>query len=192
MLSLYKRESGVKTELPAKHAKHTKKQLRIITYPMRQPTPIQVVSKNFDGSKVKTWPAYILEQTQSLLVLEAAFPHTVNHPQIGVIEQGAVSIEYYWFDRWHNVFKFLDSAGSLRNYYCNINLPPQFANRTLTYVDLDLDVLIYPDFTFKILDEDEFMENAARFSYPAALVTAARNSLQALIDSVTARGFPFS
>jgi hypothetical protein len=153
---------------------------------------IEVVSHKFDGSGRKRWPARILKREGSLLVLEAAFGEAVTHPHLGRIERGTASLEFYWFDRWHNVFCFLDNAGGVRNFYCNINLPPQLSDGRLTYVDLDLDVLASPDGSWQLLDEDEFEANARRFAYSSEVRRNAAQSLRELIANIEARTFPFN
>jgi len=52
-------------------------------------------------------------------------------------------------------------------------------------------VLVAPDLSYKILDEDEFAANAARYDYPASLQTEAKHALAELIDLLEKRGFPF-
>ena len=59
------------------------------------------------------------------------FDLEVEHPDLGIIRRGTVSYEYYWLDQWYNVFRFENPDGPLRNYYCNVNMPPVFANNVL-------------------------------------------------------------
>ncbi|MFN2579381.1 MAG: DUF402 domain-containing protein, partial [Pyrinomonadaceae bacterium] len=79
--------------------------------------------------------------------------------------------EYYWLDRWYNIFRFLEHDGKTRLFYCNVNTPPVFADDSLTYVDLDIDVLVQPDLSYQVLDVDEFESNAARYGYSAEVKT---------------------
>ena len=120
-------------------------------------------------------------QDGPLLVLDAVFDEEIQHDLLGTISAGTISTEYYWLDRWYNVFRFSDPDQKLRNFYCNVNVPPQFDGRVLSYVDLDIDVLVEPDLTYKILDEDDFEENARRYAYPAEVQANARRALAELI-----------
>ena len=81
------------------------------------------------------------------------------------LPSGTHSIEYYWLDRWYNIFRFAEPTGELRSYYCNVNVPPTFDGQVLSYVDLDIDILVEPDLSYQILDLEDFEENAARFGY---------------------------
>ena len=104
--------------------------------------------RKYDGRLSRRWPARVANREGSLLVLDAVFDEEIQHDLLGTIASGTISTEYYWLDRWYNVFRFSDPAGQLRSFYSNINQPPQFDGHTLTYIDLDLDVLVAPDLTY--------------------------------------------
>ncbi len=146
----------------------------------------------YDGMEHRRWHARLKRRENSLLVFDAEFAETVQHAELGTIERGTISTEYYWLDRWYNVFRFATPSGELRNFYCNINQPPAFDGRTLTYVDLDIDVLVAPDLSYTILDQDEFNENFVRYNYPVDLSAQAWQALSEVIELIEARGFPFS
>jgi uncharacterized protein len=145
-----------------------------------------------DGLEHRRWTAKLLRQEGSLIVLDAIFDREIQHDLLGTIHEGTISIEYYWLDRWYNVFRFLDARGSVRNFYCNVNQPPQFDGEVLSYVDLDIDVLVEPDFSFRILDLDEFDYNALRYDYPPELKHRAHAALNELVDLIQLRAFPFN
>lgn len=146
----------------------------------------------YDGTLHRRWRAKLMSREESLLVLDAAFEEEVNHPQLGLIGRGTVSIEYYWLDRWYNVFRFLEPDGSLRIFYCNVNMPPEFDGRVLSYVDLDMDILVSPDLSYQLLDLDEFEINAEKYKYPSEVMSQARLALDELLSLIEARRFPFN
>ena len=152
---------------------------------------VRVDSLKFDGRLHRSWPARLVRQDDSLVVVEGVFEIEVRHPLLGRIDAGTLSTEFFWTDRWYSVLRFREPAGRLRNYYCNVNRPAEFDGRVLSFVDLDMDVLVAPDFTYTVLDEDEFEINASRFGYDDALRGRARKSLAELIRLVETRGFPF-
>ena len=135
----------------------------------------------YDGHERRRWAAQVVEQVGPLIVLDAVFDEEINHDLLGTIALGTVSKEYYWLDRWYNVFRFND------RFYCNVTQPPSFDGATLTYVDLDIDVLVESDFSYRILDVEDFES----YSYPAALKERVRQALEQLISLVEARAFPF-
>ena len=134
----------------------------------------------------------MVEQKAPLLVFEGVFDFDVSHEDLGFIRRGTLSYEYYWLDRWYNVFRFHEPEGHLRNYYCNINMPPVFENGVLDYVDLDLDVLVRPDFSYKILDREDFEKNAKSFDYSDEIRINVNAAMSDVIRLIENRQFPFS
>ena len=133
-----------------------------------------------------------MRQEGALILLDARFAEEVSHDLLGTIAIGTHSLEYYWLDRWYNIFRFAQADGSLRNYYCNVNVPPTFDGETLSYVDLDLDILVGPDFSYQILDVDDFERNAKLYGYPVEVQANARRAVDELVKLIETRAFPFS
>ncbi len=124
-------------------------------------------------------------------MLDGIFEKEVAHALLGKIVCGTRSVEYYWMKRCYSVFRFQEPSGELRNFYCNINLPPVLDGRTLSFIDLDIDILVMPDFTYRILDMDEFELNSKQFGYPKDILVRAHRALDELIQIVESRHFPF-
>ncbi len=134
----------------------------------------------------------MIKQENFLLTFVGEFDKEIDHPHLGVIRRGTISHEFYWLDRWYNVFRFHEPDGKLRNFYCNINMLPTFEKKILNYVDLDIDVLVWKDFSFEILDLDEFEENAVKYHYSPQVYDKANESLAELIVMIEKKSFPFS
>jgi protein associated with RNAse G/E len=139
----------------------------------------------YDGAEHRTWPARVVKQVGPLIVLDAVFAEEIQHDLLGTISSGTTSKEYYWLDRWYNVFRFSDAERT--RFYCNITQPPAFEDSVLSYVDLDIDVLVESDFSYQVLDLDDF--EASR--YPEAVKQSAREALDKLVTLVETRSFPF-
>ena len=133
-----------------------------------------------------------MKQEGSLVVLDAYFPEEVCHDLLGTIASGTHSLEYYWLDRWYNVFRFAQPHGDLRNYYCNVNAPPVLKNETLSYIDLDLDILVAPDFSYQVLDMEDFEKNAKLYGYSDEVRNNARRAVDELVGMIQTREFPFN
>ena len=152
---------------------------------------VEVRVHKFDGAEHRRWPAILTKRNGPLLVLDAVFNETIEHDLLGTIASGTISTEYYWLDRWYNIFRFSDRAGNVRNFYCNVGLPPSFDGRVLSYVDLDIDVLVKPDFSYQVLDLEDFEENARRYDYPLDVRENAHAALAELTRLIETRSFPF-
>ena len=146
----------------------------------------------YDDAEHRRWPASILRQEGSLLVLDAKFVEDIQHDLLGTIIAGTTSIEYYWLDRWYNVFCFTLPESNIRTYYCNLNIPPTFDGQTLSYIDLDIDLLVESDFRYRVLDREEFEQNATSYGYSNEVRLNAEKALDQLIGLIESRAFPFN
>jgi protein associated with RNAse G/E len=155
-------------------------------------TPFTIRVLRYDGTEHRHWKARLARREGPLIVLEAEFDVEVQHLHLGHIPLGARTVEYYWQHRWYNVFRFLDDAGKTRLWYCNVNLPPIVEESSITYVDLDLDLIVRTDFSYEVLDADEFEHHARVFGYPEDVQESARNALTQLISRIESRQFPFN
>lgn len=153
---------------------------------------VTINTRKYDGSLHRSWKAELISENNGLLEFVGVFENAVVHPDLGKIRKGTVSYEYYWLDRWYNVFRFHEPSGEFRNFYCNVNLPPVFENGVLDYIDLDIDILVSRDMNFEVLDEEEYRQNSARYQYPNKIETGVRKAVQNLTDLIKRRQFPFN
>ena len=152
---------------------------------------VTINSRKFDGKVHRSWQANLIERRGSLMIFLGEFEKEVIHSNLGVIRRGTVSYEYYWLDRWYNVFQFHEPDGELRNFYCNISEPPKLKKNVLDYVDFDLDILVWKDFSYEILDSEEFDENKGIFKYPSKIIKKVHQSVSEIEMLIQNRRFPF-
>jgi protein associated with RNAse G/E len=55
-----------------------------------------------------------------------------------------------------------------------------------------LDILVAPDFSYQILDRDDFEEHATLYNYSDHVQKNARQALDELVNMIETRVFPFS
>ena len=158
---------------------------------IRKPDSITVRVLKYDGAEYRRWNARMAKREGPLMILDAEFEVDVQHESLGEIPKGTRTAEYYWLNRWYNIFRFLDDDGATRLFYCNVNTPPICDNEVLTYIDLDIDVLVQPDLSYQVLDLEEFEVNAERYRYSAEVKTKARVAVDELIAMIESRQFPF-
>ena len=148
---------------------------------MTKPDAVTVRVLKYDGTEYRCWHASVARREDALLVLDAKFEFDVQHDLLGHIKRGTRTVEYYWLDQWYNVFRFLSDDGVTRLYYCNINTPPRFENDVVSYIDLDIDILVQPDFSYQVLDFEEFDTNAVLYRYSDEVRTNARAAVDELV-----------
>lgn len=145
---------------------------------------ITVLKLNLDGQETWRYTGRVLEQHADRIVLEAHFNRD-DLPFHGILLKcGDRFVETFYTDRWYNVFEIHDRDDDhLKGWYCNISHPAVIADGSLSYIDLALDLLVYPDGHQLVLDEDEFAE----LELSAEARQHARLALEELQASFTAR-----
>jgi len=99
----------------------------------------------------------VLAEDQHSMLIEAYF-NRKDLPFHGItLNRNDRFLERYFFTRWYNIFEIHDREDDhLKGWYCNVTQPAEFSPGKIAYVDLALDLLVYPNGKYLILDEEEF------------------------------------
>jgi uncharacterized protein len=118
---------------------------------------IRVQKKNPAGKVTYEYEGVLLRREEHSLVLEALFDRADMPFMDVVFKTGDRFVEYYYSDRWYNIFAVHDrDDDQVKGWYCNVGEPAVFEDRLVSYVDLALDLWVSVDGTQTVLDEDEF------------------------------------
>ncbi len=118
---------------------------------------ITINKLNLAGEVTWSYTGFVLQRDEHRLVLEARFnrPDTPFHDIL--LKQNDRFIETFYSDRWYNIFEIHDRDDDhFKGWYCNLAYPARLERDTVSYIDLALDLLVYPDGKQLILDEDEY------------------------------------
>lgn len=99
------------------------------------------------------------------------------------------AIMYFFKNEWFNIIAQLKKDGIY--YYCNIATPFIIEDNTIKYIDYDLDLRIFPNGDFKILDRLEYSYHKRVMEYSKDLDLVICNSLDDLIAKYKNGFFPF-
>ncbi|MCC6298826.1 MAG: DUF402 domain-containing protein [Anaerolineales bacterium] len=118
---------------------------------------LKVRKKNLAGEVMFEYEGDELRRDETSIVLEALFTRD-DMPFMDVtLKKGDRFVEYYYSDRWYNIFAIYDrDDGALKGWYCNIGKPAVIEDGVVSYVDIALDLWVSADGTQTVLDEDEF------------------------------------
>lgn len=118
---------------------------------------VLVLKCDLDGDETWRYEGHVLAEEAGRILLEARF-NRADLPFHGIVlRENDRFIELYFSDRWYNIFEVHDRDDDrIKCWYCNICKPAVFADGLISYVDLALDLLVYPDGRMLVLDEDEF------------------------------------
>ena len=121
--------------------------------------PEQIAVIKLNPMRQEIWRYYgkILEKKNRHILLEAFFDRE-DRLFFGMpLGKGDRFLELYFTDRWFNIFEIHDRTDDhLKGWYCNVTTPAQFSPGVISYVDLALDLLVYPAGQYLVLDQDEF------------------------------------
>lgn len=119
----------------------------------------KVVIIKMNPARDETWryEGHIIDRDIHRLLIEAYFNIDEISFQGITLQRDDRSIECFYDDRWYNVFEIHDREDDqLKAWYCNVASPAEFSPGRVAYIDLALDVLVYPNGGFRVLDQDEF------------------------------------
>lgn len=115
----------------------------------------------FNTFHEETWryDGRVLARDDHSLLVEARFNRSDLLFHAVPLRENDRFVERYYADRWYNIFAIHDKDDDrLKGWYCNVTYPAVIEPGRIAYVDLALDLLVYPDGHYLILDEDEFVE----------------------------------
>jgi len=119
---------------------------------------ITVVKLNTNRQETWRYAGKVLHRNTEKITIEAFFnrPDTSFHGIM--LREGDRFVETFFYKRWYNIFAMYDCLeGGLKGWYCNITFPAEVNGGEILYIDLALDLLVYPDGRQLELDYDEFI-----------------------------------
>lgn len=132
-----------------------------------------------NGMIYKTWErATVLEINNEVIVLG-------NNKVLVTKKDGRTwhtkepAIMFFYYKRWFNIIAQLKKNGLF--YYCNIASPFVIDAGIIKYIDYDLDLRVFPDGSFKILDRNEYNYHRRLMKYPKEINAIIKYELSSLI-----------
>jgi predicted RNA-binding protein associated with RNAse of E/G family len=151
--------------------------------------PISVHKLDERGVEVWRYEGIVLSNSATNLTLQAYFDRDEVVFEGLQLNRGDRFIETFFSDHWYNIFEIYDAEDErLKGWYCNVCRPAQIDHGHIYAEDLALDLIVYPNGTWRILDEDEFAE----LDISAEDQVHAQGALNQLIEIARQRKSPFN
>lgn len=96
------------------------------------------------------------------------------------IPKGSYTLAYYWKDKPFNLYIWRDNNGNYLGSYFNIVKNTCITDKLVSFEDLIIDIMVFPNGNYFILDEDELPEPLDQFEN--GFVQQALNSLINSLD----------
>ncbi|RHM59206.1 MULTISPECIES: DUF402 domain-containing protein [Coprobacillaceae] len=151
---------------------------------------VLIHSYKHDGSIHRCWSkGLVLEETDDHFIV-------INNRTLVTESDGRMwhtrepAIWYLPKNKWYNVICMIRKTGVY--YYCNIASPALYDGEALKYIDYDLDLKVFPDHNYRILDEEEYRQHARMMGYSERLDEILWKQLDVLIEVAKAQKGPFS
>ena len=121
---------------------------------------ITIFKQNHLGEPIFNWEGELADESPTCRMISARFSGADAVPVDKVVfRKGDLMLERYYTDRWYNIFEVHQGeTDQVKCWYINLSQPARFSTGSITWQDLALDLVVYPDGEYRLLDEDEFEE----------------------------------
>lgn len=151
---------------------------------------IYIQSFKHDGSLHRTWcKAFVLETDEDHVVAVTDRAWVIEADgRKWVTREPAVCFLYR--KKWFNVISMIRHTGVY--YYCNLASPSIYDGEAVKNIDYDLDVKLYPDGGYQILDENEYVQHAKEMQYSPEIMKIVETQMDQLIEMMKRGDAPFN
>lgn len=150
---------------------------------------VYIQSYKHDGSLHRTWSrGFVVEANceQIVVITDHAWVIEADGRK-WLTREPAVCFLYP--KKWYNVISMIRQSGIY--YYCNLASPTLYDGEALKNIDYDLDVKLFPDHTYQILDEQEFLDHSKKMQYSQEIIRILRKEMDQLLKDMEEKQCPF-
>jgi protein associated with RNAse G/E len=147
-----------------------------------------ISQKWYAPKRIRSMNDMLLQKTSPYFFYTAPYPLLLTNEGKGVVYPFGLHA-YFFSDRYYNVFHLFTKEEIFHSAYVNIASPITLVNQKKTFIDYDVDIIVLPDFSYTIVDQDEFEENQKLYgNIHNATVNKAKEDV---ILAIKNRTFPF-
>ena len=117
------------------------------------------------------------------------FKTTITESEGSTHKTKEPAVMFFYKKRWFNVLAQLKKQGLF--YYCNIATPYLLDDNVIKYIDYDLDLRVFPDGGYRILDKNEYNYHKKIMHYSNELDEIIKSELESLIEMKKNNEGPF-
>ncbi len=99
------------------------------------------------------------------------------------------AICYFYTDLWFNIIGMLKKDGIY--FYCNLSSPYLYDGEAVKYIDYDLDIKVFPDGSYVLLDEKEYLTHQDQMCYSEEIHDIIQQQIGILRERIEKKEKPF-
>ena len=150
---------------------------------------LNIHSYKHNGKIHRSWDEAVFIEEKDGYAIFGNYKTLVTEADGRVWKTKEPAIMYFSKNNWFNIIGQLKDNGIY--YYCNIASPYIIENKTIKYIDYDLDLRVFPDGSFKVLDRGEYNYHKSKMKYPDDIDVILKDELSRLIEMAREKKPPF-
>lgn len=150
---------------------------------------LQIQCYKHDGKIHRSWDEAVVLDIHKDYIVFGNNRTTVTEAIGNTWKTKEPAIMYFFKEEWFNIIVQFKKDGIY--YYCNIATPFILEDRTIKYIDYDLDLRIFPNGSYKILDRMEYKYHKKLMNYSDDLDRVVNFALDDLIKKYRGHFFGF-
>jgi protein associated with RNAse G/E len=135
-----------------------------------------------DGNIHRTWDEAVLLEIHDDYLIFGNEKTKVTESDGRTWRTKEPAVLFFFYKDWYNIIGQNKKNGIY--YYCNIASPFIVEENTIKYIDYDLDLRVFPNGSFKVLDRGEYKYHKKIMKYDENLDAILKQELTKLIESV--------
>lgn len=143
-----------------------------------------------DGKVYKAWDEAVLLEIHDEYLIFGNGKTKVKEADGRTWRTKEPAVMYFFYKKWFNIIGQCKKNGIY--YYCNMTSPFIIEDDTIKFIDYDLDLRVFPNGSFKILDRGEYKYHKELFQYPEKIEIILKEELTELINLVRNKELAFS
>lgn len=150
---------------------------------------VKIASYKHDGSLNRRWEKNTILAVDDTHIIGMNDRTRVTDKTGQEIQTVFPALFYFDLREWFNVIYNMLPHQSF--FYCNISTPAEIADKTIQYIDYDIDFVVQSDFTYQIKDLDEYREHQQLYQYPSDVKNHVELAMNRLQESIERQKIPF-
>lgn len=151
---------------------------------------VYVQTYKHDGSTHRTWSSATVLDVKEDVIVAMTYKTWVVEGDGRRWFTREPAICFYYLNRWYNVMAMIRKKGIF--YYCNLASPSVYDGEAIKNIDYDLDVKVFPNGNYILLDEAEFQLHQKVMHYDAKVIEIVESEQRRLVQLVKGQHHPFN